>query len=87
MGQVEEKGNERIGLKRELGLFSAVSIILAVMIGMKTIRKCGTLQLILRGAMFRDFRRSYVQLEIFNNKCFLPVQRNARSAGLTGVIN
>ncbi|XP_076246348.1 b(0,+)-type amino acid transporter 1 [Calliopsis andreniformis] len=33
MGQDEEKGNEKIALKRELGLFSAVSIILAVMIG------------------------------------------------------
>ncbi|KAI4473884.1 hypothetical protein M0802_015894 [Mischocyttarus mexicanus] len=29
----DEKGNEKVALKRELGLFSAVSIILAVMIG------------------------------------------------------
>ncbi|KZC04942.1 PREDICTED: b(0,+)-type amino acid transporter 1-like [Dufourea novaeangliae] len=33
MGQDEEQGGEKIALKRELGLFSAVSIILAVMIG------------------------------------------------------
>ncbi|CAK9802865.1 b(0,+)-type amino acid transporter 1 [Anthophora plagiata] len=33
MGQDEGKGNGKIGLKRELGLFSAVSIIVAVMIG------------------------------------------------------
>ncbi|XP_017881509.1 b(0,+)-type amino acid transporter 1-like [Ceratina calcarata] len=33
MGQDMEERNEKIGLKRELGLFSAVSIIVAVMIG------------------------------------------------------
>lgn len=33
MGQDKESGNGKIALKRELGLFSAVSIILAVMIG------------------------------------------------------
>lgn len=34
----EEKGAGKIALKRELGLFSAVSIILAVMIGKGTRR-------------------------------------------------
>lgn len=37
MVQDEVKGNEKIGLKREMGLFSAVSIIVAVMIGMKIV--------------------------------------------------
>lgn len=36
MELVEGQRNEKIALKRELGLFSAVSIILAVMIGTKT---------------------------------------------------
>lgn len=33
MEQVGKKGNEKIALKRELGLFSAVGMIVAVMIG------------------------------------------------------
>lgn len=37
MEQAEKKGNEKIALKRELGLFSAVGMIVAVIIGMKTI--------------------------------------------------
>ena len=36
MGQDEGRGSGKIALKRELGLFSAVSIIVAVMIGMDT---------------------------------------------------